>query len=348
MPLLKRNRSSVAQSNCLRNTPRWESMDEFVAEYQVTPVIADDTMLRQLTGVDIIYKGDPPMPLADYAYFLLAGPSLKQHFADLLSRKSLGRWLYAVFFKLALPMNCPTHPFSHVVISPLNMTIFFRLLAQLRLLGYPSHWLSESLLHILSNTVVTTARPPRTIPLTPADITRPHPAKHLSTTPFIHEAATLTRLFEPLLPFSLSPTTDILPSLQSIYEYEIHQPHYVDRDCQYCNLVLVFWNAALLPRPCSVMELRQLLDPSWGEEVEAKFKGEEVRRFREEGVRLWSSFRWDTCGRVARAWIPEGMVAELGERGWCCGLWRTDLWEPAFWEASPVVKVVRRGRAWME
>jgi hypothetical protein len=63
MPLLESQFSSMAMSNCLRNTTRWDSMDDFVAEYQC---ITDDDMLEKLTSVLISHKGTPPYPCGNY------------------------------------------------------------------------------------------------------------------------------------------------------------------------------------------------------------------------------------------------------------------------------------------
>ncbi|KAK0113882.1 hypothetical protein ONS96_014733 [Cadophora gregata f. sp. sojae] len=88
IPLLKRVITSRAMSNCLRNSPRWSSMDDFVAHYQCIP---DEDTLKKLTQTDIILGDVGPYPLAEYAYYFpsdVSSPSWKQDYGSLLDRKS--------------------------------------------------------------------------------------------------------------------------------------------------------------------------------------------------------------------------------------------------------------------
>lgn len=81
--------------------------------------------------------------------------------------------------------------------------------------------------------------------------------------------------------------------------------------------------------PTSVLfNLRIFLDPSTDEMGDEK-KLDKVERFRDEGVRVWSSLQWDQGEKVARVWMGEGVVGELVEGEWSVGIWRTDIWMPA-------------------
>ena len=147
-------------------------MEDFIAEYQL---ISDDEMLRQLTQVKILSRGEPPMPMSDYRGYQLSETAFKQNFGSLLPRNPFNKRIYALFFKVALPFNCDIRDHGNVIISPLNFTILFRLISELRTLGYPSHWLCEALTNILDNKVMTTGRPPRKLPQKVADVKRSYP-----------------------------------------------------------------------------------------------------------------------------------------------------------------------------
>src|SRR6266480_3786652 len=96
-PILKKESYSVALSNCLRNPTLWNTMEDFLAEYQL---ITDDGMLDKLTNVTILDKGIPPMPLADYTAYTCtsnmpqAQIDLRRKLRDLLPRPRFNKWFY--------------------------------------------------------------------------------------------------------------------------------------------------------------------------------------------------------------------------------------------------------------
>lgn len=295
-------------------------------------------------------------------------PNLRRNFSDLLPRKPFNKWFYAIFFKLALPFNCDIRYFQVIIYAPLNFTIIFRLLCQLRLLGYPSHWLSEALTNILDDKVITSARPPWKLPMKVPDVKHDYPEKKLTTAPFRQEFATLTQLFQPLLPFSLASRT--IPPLSTIHSYTIAFPSYTSYSSQQTCLLLVFYNPLLFPsmspRPSTLTlsptqapppSLRPLLDPSPASEIDPSFCGPQYTRFREEGVACWTSFSWDAASRTARAWMSTTLVDKLVKEDWCCALWRVDLWCPVAGggigggegkgtKSCKVADIVVKGEAW--
>jgi hypothetical protein len=124
MPILKKESYGMAVSNCLRNSPLWDSVEEFLAEYQL---ITDDDMLDKLTNVTIVHRGGGPMPLADYTAYVCTsnmkapGPSDHRHkFPHLLPRTPFNKWLYGLFFKLALPFNGNITDFTITIYAPLH------------------------------------------------------------------------------------------------------------------------------------------------------------------------------------------------------------------------------------
>ncbi|TGO80842.1 hypothetical protein BPOR_1639g00010 [Botrytis porri] len=60
-PILNKEPTSFVQSNCLRNAGSWKSIEAFLANY---PCITNKTMLKQLTGVEVM-----PRPFSGQ-YFL--------------------------------------------------------------------------------------------------------------------------------------------------------------------------------------------------------------------------------------------------------------------------------------
>lgn len=174
--------NQVPLSNCLRNTSTWDNIEAFLAEYQL---ITDRVMLKKLTRIETVYAGEPAWPLGDYTIYRLAGKSLSQPINELLPRVAFSKWFYGLFFRLALPFNLDVdRKYMGSIYSHLTLTIMFRLIAHLRLLGYPSHWLSESLIAIIENNTTSTSHPPRSSPSIISQVRKEHPLKKLSTSPF--------------------------------------------------------------------------------------------------------------------------------------------------------------------
>ncbi|KAA8567589.1 hypothetical protein EYC84_008064 [Monilinia fructicola] len=302
-PLLKPLASSSIESNCLRNSGTWDNLESFLAEYQL---ITDTKMLQQLTSVTVLSRGTPPWPMASYANYGISG-SLLQSFEKLLPRKAFMKWFNALFFRLAIPYNLDLYNFGSIIYSPLTLSIVFRLIVHLRMIGYPSHWLSEALFNILENKVHTTARPPRRSPNPVIEVKREHPAKHLCTNPFAPEMGTLTRIFEALLPFSL-PSLPMIPQTFEINNYKFSMNNVVhDRNNSVfsTHLALVFWDHYLLLQCGDFVEdnffanLRGLLDPSWGDEHCDAYKGTKVETLREKGLVIWTTIGYDVIESVA-------------------------------------------------
>ena len=168
-------------------------------------------------------------------------------FSLLLSRPALTKWLYALFLKLAIPFYRPPEDWMQLIYTPLNLTIFLRLLTQLRDIGYPSHWLTDILANILENDVVTTARPPETYPLKIDEAHSEHPLKRFQVRPFMPEMRTLTTIFQRILPFSVMTST--LPPPNRIHHYSVSLPSLHEESAQLPVFALVFHQGRrLIPR----------------------------------------------------------------------------------------------------
>lgn len=269
-------------------------------------------------------------PMADFSFYTWSSPEPLSDYEFLLHRKGFHRWFYSLFFRIALPFNQDLWNNTTVILSPLNMTVIFHILIHLRGFGYPSHWLSEVLLNIINNNVVTTCRPPRISPSKVADVKREHPERKISTTPFVEEMTVLARKVQPLLPFCLPPSSTIIPKAGDTAKYTFHIPHYEDIQTAAHCLVLVFINVQHI-NPGTIGEkgmhalkgnLRQLLDSSWGE-VDSIFEGEEFEHAR-AGLSVHTAWEWDTEKNMAIVELNKGTFPE--KISWTVGIWRSDTW----------------------
>lgn len=98
--ITKTKKSSMFTSICLRNTPLWNSLDEFNNEYFV--VNDADTLSKVAHLKCHRMPADPIWPMGNYIY-LQRSTTKRLPLSSLLPRKSLHKWLIAFFFKMVLP-----------------------------------------------------------------------------------------------------------------------------------------------------------------------------------------------------------------------------------------------------
>lgn len=156
------------------------------------------------------YLGSPVLVIGELIKFPL-GPCdyiSWQHeegplpFMKLASKPKVEKLLFGHFLKLALPCARGTFGMASIA-APLNLTAFFRILVHLYELGYPAHWLSEVVSTILSGTITTTARAPRTIPLSLKEAKQNFINRKMCVKPFVAEFCTLVTVWQCVLPFGL-------------------------------------------------------------------------------------------------------------------------------------------------
>ena len=350
MPLTKATRSHYMTSNCLRNSSSFASEEHYLTEYQL---VTDTNMLAQLFGIRILQRGEPdefsflpsPIPLANYVYWQQPMKG-RLKFGFLLPRKDFNRWFYALFFRLLLPMNTDIRMYHMIVLSPLNITILFRLMIHLQRIGYPSHWLAEVLSNILEDKVTSTCRPPRTTPLQIKDVLKDHPSKHLTTRPFAEELATFTAIFQPLLPLYISPT--LLPQRESIHRYSFSLTRSMELRPQSQNMILVLFDDKIVP-PEAMFNVRPLLDPSWGE-IDSRFEDPRFQMGRKEGIFVWLTIERDFENHTVEAWMPDRFVDRLKALGWAVSLWRGDTYN-SIWDGEKLDRVrdvATKGKPWVD
>jgi hypothetical protein len=210
LPLTRPGDSSYITSACFCNPPRWKSEAHFHNEYVGLSAPSDlakvfkvqssgshdherDEKLSILLGSSQYMNSGYSMTTLRQEWNLTAllGYHFWRHldrpktFADLMPRERLETWLYRLFFKLAIPAHKREIQSYVLIYSPLNLTVFYRLLLHLSTVEYPAHWLSGVLDNLLEGRVHTTARPPRSDPMKIKETKAVMPGLNRSVKPFL-------------------------------------------------------------------------------------------------------------------------------------------------------------------
>ncbi|KAI4220875.1 MAG: hypothetical protein LQ349_007983 [Xanthoria aureola] len=318
------------------------------------PDVLRKSDVRSLTSKDLDDDG-VIHPLAEYLHWPRTS-HFPLPFDQLLPRSKITTWLFTMFFKIVLPADRGSQAWDILIYAPLNLTIFIRILSHLNELGYPAHWLSAALVQILEDEVTTSARPPETSPLSLAEARRENSTKRLTTAPFVTEMVIMTAMFLPLLPFAV--ITSALPNVDRIHEYKIAfkvKTHFKD-GLGLPVFVLIFWESELAETVLGYdlegfPEMHQIFHPE-GCTRYIPIQKEKLQEFRQQGLKMMTTLRWNTRDSTAEFWIYEdAMDGMQRSKGWKCALLRTDRWE----FASLSVRVswtkkcpVRKGRRWID
>ena len=275
-------------------------MHDFNNEYML---INDYMTLMRLFQMKKIFEVDPEMFMfTDYIKWQYLRRK-RFAFSSLVPKEALTKWLYALFFKFALPTDRSEMHYNNYIFCPLNLTIYFRILSRLRESGYRSHWLATALANIVANTVTTSARPAETAPLEIEEVRRDNPVRKITTAPYAPEMSTLTTLFQPILPFSI--ISSALPKPDSIHLYTISfsSLHVNYQHSRMPIFALVIYNNYLLKkvigdRNPETLNWRLLFynDPEL-------YSHAIVHQLRENGLILWSSFEWERRKEQASVWM---------------------------------------------
>ncbi|GAB7360068.1 hypothetical protein MBLNU230_g7588t1 [Neophaeotheca triangularis] len=256
------------------------------------------------------------MPMAEYLRWTHT-QKVPNTFGELLPRCRLETWLYRFFLKTAIPF--PRTPADRQLIySPLNLTVFFRLLGHLHNMGYLAHWLTEIVSTLLSGEITTTARPPRSEPLMIREVNTNFPSRKQSVAPFLAEMRTLASMWQPALAFgALLPA---VPDPKTVREYQVPCRHVMEDCCGTPSFVLAFFKGSLL----SALKYR----------------------IREQGLHIVTTWSYEQVTKVATFWLCEDVMRKMrGESMWAVGIWRTDTW--GYQSPPTVIEEVREtGRTW--
>jgi tetratricopeptide (TPR) repeat protein len=333
LPLLKDKPSSFALANNCRNAPAFPSIEAFNSEY--TTVHTDRDLVNLLGAKTIsLNKIDNillqtvegvkyPMPRY-HAYQRTQG--------DLSLCSEVEHWLYAIFLQIALPAS--VSEMGSCIYSPLNLTIFFRLISRLHELGYPAHWLSEVISAILSNQVHTTARFPCTSPLTVEESDRKHSRMHIDIAPFIPEFSALTAMWMYELPFGIAALLST-PKLSSMKRYTIRFTKVTDQEKNLqpsipaLTVLFTQFDARLAAMDVATrvpdFTLRKALmagDQGYQDDVFVKLRQKSV---------VITTWTWDREKKTAGFWFDAAMMDRmLAERpAWSVNILRMNYWKEA-------------------
>ncbi|SMR46747.1 unnamed protein product [Zymoseptoria tritici ST99CH_1E4] len=255
------------------------------------------------------------MPMC--AYLRWHHQEVSTEYKDLMPRPQLETWIYRLFLKLVLPVAKEDTVSNTLIYCPLNLTGIFRNLAHLQAIGYPAHWLSDILSSILSGSITTTARPPRSEPLKPKEIDTVFPTRKQTLAPFMAEFSTLASMWQQ---YPLGATSNFVP-LDKIKQYTVKFPKTNFSVRTWPDFILVFHKKTLSERIAS--NLRQYLLND-----EVGFKNNKTAWIlREKEIHVLSTWEWNRKETTAKFWLRSDVVEGMKRDGdWCVTVWRTDNW----------------------
>lgn len=334
LQMTHRDRTSYITSTCLRNPPRFNTVAEFDAEYVALHTEKD---LESLFHVRMKPNYDVFMPMCPYNQWYHR--TVSREYKDLVPRAKLQTWLYRLFFKTALPAEKRMILDNELIYSPLNLTYFFRLCGHLHSIGYPAHWLSEVISSILSGTVTTTARPPRSEPLRPQEIDAMQKPLTQSVAPFTAELSTLAAMWQPLLPFGML-SRNIAP-VETLRKYTITFAKVSQEVNAYPLFILNFHKGTTVPSS-NINNLRSILLSD-----ELGSNDHDHKQFREQRINILSTWTWHQASRTATFWLREDEMQRMKDEGWKVCIFRSDNWKLQSGSRS-VDKVEDLGVRWVD
>lgn len=145
----------------MRNPQAFETVSQYLSEYLIMydrKLIQSHFQFKLTTEPPKDQAG--PMLLMEYLLWEHI-PQKPLTFEQLMPQTKFFHWLHSHFLKFCLPYpRCRGDGDPKLIYSPLNMTMFLRLVMHVSELGYPAHWISNLIEAILSGKITTTARPP--------------------------------------------------------------------------------------------------------------------------------------------------------------------------------------------
>jgi hypothetical protein len=252
-----------------------------------------------------------------------------------MPRERLETWLYRLLLKVAMPAERQSQSFI-LIYSPLNLTIFYRLLMHLSNVGYPAHWLSGVLDNLLEGRINTTARPPRSDPMKIKETKAIMPALTQSVKPFVAELSTLASMWQSALPFGVLSTN--VPRREDIRKYRLDFTNVSGDVDNVATFVLAFCQVLIFPTQPSFRTL--LLDDEEGQ------KDSQASTVRKEGLHIVTTWEWVRSSKTATFWLRRDVMEEmLRSQSWGVMIWRTDTWTH---QSGPnrLLNVVDTGETW--
>lgn len=230
VPSLQSEAGCSVAANCLLNTGIWKDGDEFC--YTSVSVImlpepyahARSSSYTRLLEKDVSrYLGCRVVNMSPaFGHIILAPNSFPRSLKELASKDELFTWLIRLLFSiLALPK--PNN--SQKVYYPSNLVAFIEILVHLHSVGFPTHWLSEVMQRILSDTVVTEIPLYRgRFPIPTSELTNRVKARKVCLNPWRVELETIIATSYDALPFPLTPPPDFSTQYADIGLFETTIP----------------------------------------------------------------------------------------------------------------------------
>ncbi|RPA86366.1 hypothetical protein BJ508DRAFT_411522 [Ascobolus immersus RN42] len=221
LPALKANSANsgtpgYALQNCLANPGAFkEGLPRFYTEYLVIP---SEEKVKQYLGLvrslpvsekameEMQQSMGMPAWLAftDPQKYIYSPPSL---FGPALDKAGVTKWLYSLFFKIAMPtMRDMMHDVIHRVNQPCTLFHWIRVLIYIvEVQKFPPHWVGSVVDSILAGSLVTGCGPAVTAPMHILELKSrdTSPTNKWDLRPFLPELRVLLRKFSPVLPFTL-------------------------------------------------------------------------------------------------------------------------------------------------
>lgn len=326
----------------LRNPPAFSTTKDFTTEYcavsETTEVYSLFETLMNPTSPCFI--SPHPLPMAEYLYWMSMPPGMLE--AGLgygcIDTHRLEKFLSAMFLKLVLPFPRDTRG-NNLIYSPLNAASFLKLLEVLCLRDNQAHRICEALNSILSNDLVTTARAPRSSPLSMDESNRDFARQKIDIKPFLAEFSTLAAIWRNIMPFGYD--HESLPLLENIAEYRVKLGQITEGvDFNVPHSGLLFWNSDVAALPKKNLR-KLLLDDEKGN------RSKTAVEVRDHGAHVLSTFDWDSRTQNVTFWLRHDVVKEMQNSGnWNLYFLRTDLWVPA--SEAVAVKSLDSMRSWTD
>ena len=326
------------------NPSPFKNHEQFLSEYLL---ISDDRELRTLFGIELSRRscslgpyldpvGDPPL----YHCMEWLGPLSRVTDNERMSRTAIRTWLVTHLLKICIPYPRTASEKNALVLAPLNLTAFFRLVVHISELGYPAHWLSAVLETVFRADPMTTARAPRQEIIDREALEQRHPAIITTLYPWQAELTTLGAIWKHLLPFGLLMTGNLLPKLGTVRKYQIAFSASQDmRTITQPHTMLVFWSEENGQPPVDIR--RTLLHDEMGE---ISKQANEIRR---SGLHVLTTFKWDTETKTASFWLREDVVQSMIQGNWKAYVWGTDTYT-RITDGVPVDDYMNVGLPWIE
>lgn len=148
--------------------------------------------------------------------------SLPRPLKELATHEELETWLTRMLLYTLVP-GTPNNSDSHRVLYPNNLVAFFGLLLRLTIVGFPSHWISEFLRLVLSDSLVTDVAPYiGKLPIPFSEKTRRVARRKINLDPWLVEFETIIATAYEALPFQVFLPDGFTKSVDEIGVFEVH------------------------------------------------------------------------------------------------------------------------------